>query len=417
MAQSGLCMKLVFAFFMAVALGAQAENWPQLRGPAGAGISSEKGLPIKWTAKDYAWQIKLPGVGHSSPVVWGDRVIVTSAAEKGERRFIESYQVATGKLVWSDELGGATHPKHALNSYASATPATDGKRVFTSWGDHDEFFMAAHDFKTGKELWRRQLGVSLSDDGHGTAVSPVLFEDLVIILNEHATSPGYIAALDQATGKVLWKIDRKINKMTYSTPILVEHGGQTQLINACLDDGLMGLDPRSGKILWTTPNTYTLRTVAMPVYWQGHVFGSCGGGGKGKLMTAVKLGGKGKVTETHVAWERRRSLPYVPTPIAYGDHLYLWLDNGIVVCVDAKTGAEQWNERVGRGDFSSSPLCIDGKIYCSSRTGEFTVIKASPKYELLGRSQLGESTHATPAVSNGRLFLRGFRTLYCLDAK
>ena len=134
-------------------------------------------------------------------------------------------------------------------------------------------------------------------------------------------------------------------------------------------------------------------------------------------MTAVKLGGKGKVTETHVAWERRRSLPYVPTPIAYGDHLYLWLDNGIVVCVDAKTGAEQWNERVGRGDFSSSPLCIDGKIYCSSRTGEFTVIKASPKYELLGRSQLGESTHATPAVSNGRLFLRGFRTLYCLEAK
>ena len=194
---------------------------------AGAGISSEKGLPIKWTAKDYAWQIKLPGVGHSSPVVWGDRVIVTSAAEKGERRFIESYQVATGKLVWSDELGGATHPKHALNSYASATPATDGKRVFTSWGDHDEFFMAAHDFKTGKELWRRQLGVSLSDDGHGTAVSPVLFEDLVIILNEHDTSPGYIAALDQATGKVLWKLDRKINTMTYSTPILVEHGGQT----------------------------------------------------------------------------------------------------------------------------------------------------------------------------------------------
>ena len=410
-------MKLVLAILMAVVFEVQAENWPQLRGPNGAGISTEKGLPLQWAAKDYAWKIKLPGIGHSSPIVWNDRVIVTSATNKGAQRYIDCYSAATGKPVWRKTLEGITHPKHALNSFASATPATDGKRVFVSWGDNDEFFMVAHDFETGKELWRTQLGVSLSGDGHGTAVSPVLFEDLVIILNEHDTSLGYIAALDQATGKVRWKIDRKINKMTYSTPILVEDGGQTQLINACLDDGLMGLNPRTGKILWTTPDTFTLRTVAMPVYWQGHVFGSCGGGGKGKLMTAVKLGGKGKVTETHVAWERKRSLPYVPTPIAYGDHLYLWLDNGIVICVDAKTGAEQWNERVGRGDFSSSPVCIDGKIYCSSRTGEFTVVDASPQFKIRGRSQLGEQTHATPAVSNGRMFIRGFEHLYCLEAK
>ncbi len=410
-------MKVVLAILMAVVFKVQAENWPQLRGANGAGISTEKGLPLQWAAKDYAWKIKLPGIGHSSPIVWSDRVIVTSAANKGAQRYINCYSAATGQPVWRKTLGGITHPKHALNSFASATPATDGKRVFVSWGDNDEFFMVAHDFETGKELWRTQLGVSLSGDGHGTAVSPVLFEDLVIILNEHDTSLGYIAALDQATGKVRWKIDRKINKMTYSTPILVENGGQTQLINACLDDGLMGLNPRTGKILWRTPDTFTLRTVAMPVYWKGHVFGSCGGGGKGKLMTAVKLGGQGNVTKTHVAWERKRSLPYVPTPIAYGDYLYLWLDNGIVVCVDAKTGAEQWNERVGRGDFSSSPVCIDGKIYCSSRTGEFTVVDASPQFKIRGRSQLGEQTHATPAVSNGRMFIRGFEHLYCLEAK
>tara|TARA_B100001123_G_scaffold337630_1_gene382007 strand:+ start:1633 stop:2865 length:1233 start_codon:yes stop_codon:yes gene_type:complete len=410
-------MKKYFSLLFIVASLVHAENWPQLRGPNGAGISAEKGIPIKWTAKDYAWGVKLPGIGHSSPIVWEDHVIVTSAANKGEKRFIQCFEAATGKPVWMEQLGGATHRKHALNSYASATPVTDGKRVFTSWGDNEEFFMVARDFKTGKELWQKQLGASISEQGHGTGVSPILFEDLVIILNEHDTSLGYIAALDQLTGKVRWKIDRKIKKMTYSTPILVEHDGQTQLINACLDDGLMGLDPHDGKILWTTPGTFDLRTVAMPVYWKGHVYGSCGGGGKGKLMTAVKLGGKGKVTGTHVAWERRRSLPYVPTPIAYGDHLYLWLDNGIVICVNPKTGEEVWNERVGRGDFSSSPVCVDGKIYCSSRTGEFTVIKAGPKYELLGRSQLGESTHATPAISNGRMFLRGFEKLYCLEAK
>ena len=408
--------KILFFLVLSVAL-LPAENWAQFRGPNGAGISTQKGIPIKWTAKDYKWQVKLPGIGHSSPIVWEDRVIVTSAANKGEKRFIECYHTKTGKFIWSNELSGAPHPKHGLNSFASATPVTDGKRVYVSWGDNDEYFIVAHDFKNGKELWRTQLGASLSKHGHGTAVSPVLFEDLIIILNEQDTGTGYIAALDQATGKERWKIERKIEIMTYATPIIIEVKGEPQLINSCLDDGLMGINPRTGKVLWNTPGNFDLRTVAMPVYWNGIVYGSCGGGGKGKLMLAVKVGGKGNVSQTHIAWKRQRSLPYVPTPIVYGEHIYLWLDNGIVICANARTGEEVWNERVGRGDFSSSPVCIDGKIYCSSRTGEFTVIKASPKYELLGRSQLGEATHATPAVSNGRMFLRGFEHLYCLQAK
>jgi hypothetical protein len=410
-------MKKILFFLLLSAVLLPAENWPQFRGPNGAGISTQKGVPIKWTAKDYVWQVNLPGIGHSSPIVWEDRVIVTSAANKGEKRFIECYRADTGKPLWSEELGGNTHPKHGLNSFASSTPVTDGKRVYVSWGDNDEYFIVAHDFKSGAEKWRTQLKPSLSKHGHGTAVSPVLFEDLVIILNEQDTGPGYIAALDKATGKERWKIERKIEIMTYATPIIIEVKGEPQLINSCLDDGLMGINPRNGKVLWSTPGNFDLRTVAMPVHWKGIVYGSCGGGGKGKLMLAVKVGGKGNVTGTHIAWKRQRSLPYVPTPIVYDDHIYMWLDNGIVICADPKTGEEVWNERVGRGDFSSSPVCIDGKIYCSSRTGEFTVIKASPKYELLGRSQLGEATHATPAISNGRMFLRGFENLYCLKAQ
>jgi outer membrane protein assembly factor BamB len=410
-------MKKILSFLLLSAFVAQAENWAQLRGPDGRGISCDKGIPVKWTAKDYAWQVKLPGKGHSSPVVWGDMVLVTSAARGGERRALQAFEAATGKEIWTEHLGGNTHPKHALNSYASATPCTDGKLVYVAWGDNDEYFMVAHDLKTGKEKWRKQLPPSLSKHGHGTATSPVLFEDLVIILNEHDTGPGYIAALDKATGKERWKIARKIEIMTYATPIIIEVKGEPVLINSCLDDGLMGINPRNGKVLWSTPGNFDLRTVAMPVHWNGIVYGSCGGGGRGTQMLAVKVGGKGNVTETHIAWKRQKSLPYVPTPIVYGDHLYMWLDNGIVICADPKTGREIWNERVGRGDFSSSPVCIDGKIYCSSRTGEFTVIKASPKYELLGRSQLGEATHATPAVSNGRMFLRGFAKLYCLEAK
>ena len=395
----------------------QAENWAQFRGPNGAGLSAEKGLPVKWTAKDYKWQVELPGIGHSSPIVWEDRVIVTSAVNKGEKRFIECYHADTGKPVWSKELGGATHPKHGLNSFASSTPVTDGKMVYVSWGDNDEYFIVAHDFKSGAEKWRTQLKLSLSKHGHGTATSPILFEDLVILLNEHDTGPGYIVALDKATGKERWKIARKIEIMTYATPIIIEVKGEPVLINSCLDDGLMGINPRNGKVLWSTPGNFDLRTVAMPVHWKGIVYGSCGGGGRGTQMLAVKVGGKGNVTETHIAWKRQKSLPYVPTPIVYGDHLYMWLDNGIVICADPKTGREIWNERVGRGDFSSSPVCIDGKIYCSSRTGEFTVMDASPKFKVHGSSQLGEKTHATPAVSNGRMFIRGFEHLFCLEAK
>jgi outer membrane protein assembly factor BamB len=410
-------MKKILSFVLMSAAMLQAENWAQFRGPNGAGLSAEKGLPVKWTAKDYKWQVELPGIGHSSPVVWEDRVIITSAVNKGEKRFIECYHADTGKPVWSKELGGATHPKHGLNSFASSTPVTDGKMVYVSWGDNDEYFIVAHDFKSGAEKWRTQLKPSLSKHGHGTATSPILFEDLVILLNEHDTGPGYIVALDKATGKERWKIARKIEIMTYATPIIIEVKGEPVLINSCLDDGLMGINPRNGKVLWSTPGNFDLRTVAMPVHWKGIVYGSCGGGGRGTQMLAVKVGGKGNVTETHIAWKRQKSLPYVPTPIVYGDHLYMWLDNGIVICADPKTGREIWNERVGRGDFSSSPVCIDGKIYCSSRTGEFTVMDASPKFKVHGSSQLGEKTHATPAVSNGRMFIRGFEHLFCLEAK
>ena len=410
-------MKKISLYLLLAALAVQAENWPQLRGPGGRGISNDKGFPVKWTTKNYAWKMKLPGIGHSSPVVWGNTVLITSSARAGERRVLQAFDVGTGKEQWSAQLGGNTHPKHALNSYASATPATDSKLVYVAWGDNDEYFLVSHDIRNGKEKWRKQLEPSLSKHGHGTGTSPVIFEDLVILLNEHDTGLGYIVALDKTTGKERWKIARKIEIMTYATPIIIEVKGKPVLINSCLDDGMMGINPRTGKVLWSTPGNFDLRTVAMPVHWKDIVYGSCGGGGKGKLMLAVKVGGKGNVSETHIAWKRQRSLPYVPTPIVYGDYIYMWLDNGIVICANPKTGEEVWNERVGRGDFSSSPVCIDGKIYCSSRTGEFTVIKASPKYELLGVSQLGEKTHATPAVSNGRMFIRGFEHLYCLEAK
>ena len=415
--QPSLGMKKILPLFLLSAAILQAENWPQFRGPNGAGISAQKGLPVTWGAKDYTWKVKLPGIGHSSPVVWGDTVLVTSAAQAGEKRALQAFVASTGKLLWTKHLGGVTHPKHALNSYASATPCTDGQLVFVAWGDNDEYFVVAHDLKTGMEKWRAQLPPSLSKHGHGTATSPILFEDSVILLNEHDTGPGYIVALNKNTGKQQWLLKRKIEIMTYATPIIIDVNGAPQLINSCLDDGLMGIDPRKGKVLWSTPGQFDLRTVATPVHWNGLVYGSCGGGGKGKLMLAVKVGGKGNVSETHIAWQRKRSLPYVPSPIIYKDHIYMWLDNGIVVCANPKTGEEIWDERVGRGDFSSSPVCIDGKIYCSSRSGEFTVVDASPEFKIRGRSLLGEQTHATPAVSNGRMFIRGFEHLFCLEVK
>ncbi|MBI3461988.1 MAG: PQQ-binding-like beta-propeller repeat protein [Planctomycetes bacterium] len=416
--RTGVVFLCALAWLALSTRAAHAENWPRFRGPNGAGISSENGFPATWSDGDYAWKTELPGVGHSSPCVWEDHVFLTSAEDKGRIRIVLDVSASTGKIRWIHRLDSKTYKINNRNSYASATPATDGKRVYVTFGNEREYLLLAYDFE-GNQLWKYDLGPFISQ--HGAAISPIVFEDLVILGNDQ-DAKSFIVAVDSSTGKPRWKVDRNEKQRetatAYATPILIQgEGGKRELIFTSLADGFTSYDPRTGAFNWRA-DLFPARTCGSPVFGHGLLYATCGGGGNGKLLLAVRPGGQGDLGESCIAWERAKELPYVPTPVLTGDHIYLWCDNGVVSCVEAKTGKNIWTERIERtSKFSGSPICVDGKLYCVSEEGEVIVLAARPdSFQLLGRTSLGEGSHATPAVSNGSMFIRGFEHLFCLGA-
>lgn len=415
---------------------ARAEDWPRFRGPNGTGISDEKGLPVTWSDGDYLWKTKLPGIGHSSPCVWGDHVFLTSAEDDGRKRHVLDVSASTGKIRWQWSCDSNSYKIHRLSSYASATPATDGKRVYVPISKEDaaepdpnakaapntltspnsEYALLAFDF-SGNLLWKCPIGTYESQHGSGT--SPIVFEDLVILGNDQ-DGPSSLVGIDAATGKIRWRAERNESQYDqatcYGTPFLVPHeDGTTELIITSRGDGFTSYNPRTGELNWRA-KIIPDRVVGSPVFGHGMVFGASGGGGDGHFLGAVRLGGKGELQENFLAWKRTTKLPYVPTPVLYGDYLYLWGDKGVVSCLHATTGKELWTNRVP-GEFSGSPICIDGKLYCVTQDGEVVVVAASPEFKLIARTPLGEGSHATPAVANGRMFIRGFDHLFCVGAE
>jgi outer membrane protein assembly factor BamB len=412
---------------------AGAENWPRFRGPNGSGVSDEKGFPVTWSDGDYLWKTKLPGLGHSSPCVWDDHVILTAAANDGRSRFVLDLSASTGKIRWQWSTESATYNIHRLSSFASATPTTDGRRVYvpisreealepdpmaspeTLGGPNSEYALYAFDFN-GALLWKCVIGPYESQ--HGSGASPIIFRDLVIIGNDQ-DGRSSLVAVETETGKIRWKVNRNDSQVQqatcYATPFLVTHdGGRAELIITSRADGFTSYDPETGDLNWRA-KIIPDRVVASPVFGHGMVFALSGGGGEGHFLGAVRLGGHGEIGDKFVAWTRSTKLPYVPTPVLYGDHLFLWGDKGVVSCLNAKTGKEVWSNRVP-GEYSGSPVCVDGKIYCMTQSGDVVVIDAGPEFRVLGRTSLGEGTHATPAIANGRMFLRGFEHLFCLEA-
>jgi len=404
---------LVVLLVLSSAPGAAAENWARFRGPGGAGISHDKGLPVTWTDKDYRWKTALPGLGHSSVCVWDNQLFVTSALDSGRQRLVFSLDSKSGKILWSDKLASRTHSKHQLNSFASATPASDGRRVYVLFSTNEDTVVRAYDFK-GQRLWQADVGPFHNKHGHGCGTSPIVWQDTVIVASQH-DGPSSIVGLDAATGKLRWKSDRQVRLTAHSTPVVLERKNKTpQLFFSNTGDGIGSIDPRNGNVLWRA-NLFTTRAVNSPVIAGNLVLAIAGGGGKGKQMAAIPVDQSGEVASDKVAWTRERNLPYVPTPLAFGNHLYFWADNGVVTCLESATGKDVWMQRVG-GKYWASPICVDGKIYNITDKGEVVVLASGAKYQLLGRTQLGEPVHSTPAVSQGRMFLRTFKHLYCLEA-
>lgn len=399
---AALRLVLSFALCLAVVPVAWSETWPRFRGPNGAGQSDAKNIPTEWTTEDVLWRIELPGVGHASPVVWDDRLIVTSGDPKDATRYVLCRSAKDGTELWRRTFPSRFHPVHSRNSFASSTPATDGQRVYVMWATPEQYQIVALDLKDGSDVWQRDLGPLRTQHGFGT--SPIVIDGQVITTNEQLGT-SFVVALDAKTGRDRWRCPRKsIGTSAYSVPcVWSPANAPEQLIVHSTAHGVSSLDPKTGKENWSL-DLFRKRCVGSPVIGGGLIFGSSGSGGNGKSMVAVRPG-DGRETPPELAYEITESAPYVVTPVVYGDLLFLWHDRGIVSCHDLATGTVHWRKRVG-GNFSGSPVRVGSFLYCISDAGEVVVLAASKKYRLVARNDLGEPSRATPAVADGRMFLR-----------
>jgi len=402
---------VAIAFWLALVLNSTAQEWTRFRGPNGTGISAAKTIPTTWSEADFNWKVALPGDGHSSPVLWGEKVFVTSCAEKRGTFFVHCLNANDGKMTWQKEFPIAPFQHNDLNTLASSTPAADAERVYTCRTETAHHTLMALDHR-GEKIWERDLGTFSAQ--HGAGMSPIIYEDKVILGNEQ-DGESFLIAVDARTGETRWKTVRKTKVAAYSTPCVFQPvGGKPALIFNSQAHGISALAPDTGKVIWEFPQAFDKRSVSSPVIAGNLLIGSCGSGGGGNYVVAVRPGDASKQPER--AWEVRRSAPYVPTSVCVGDWLYLWSEAGIVSLVHAATGEVKWQERVG-GNFYSSPVCVDGRLFCVSTSGEVDVLAASEKFEVLARNQVGEVTHSTPAVAGGRMYIHTKQHLLSVGGK
>jgi hypothetical protein len=392
---------------------ASASNWPRFRGDNGAGLAADKDVPVEWNGSGVLWKTPLPGVGNSSPVVWGQRVFLQSASTDGKERLLLCLNAADGKVLWTRSVPGSPARTHPLNSLASSTPATDGERVYVMFWDGQDILLYAYDFD-GTLLWKRDLGRFTSQHGAGT--SPMVHDGKVFLANDHDDAAA-VVALGARTGKTLWQAERRPFRACYSTPFVQEKpGGGTELV-VCSTTAITAYDPETGRENWTWNWTFTskraLRTTSSPVAGPGMIFASSGDGSGDRHMVALKLQANGGNAKPSLAWQNKRDFPYVPTMLVWGDHVYAVNDAGVASCHVARTGAAVWTERLG-GSMRASPILVNGKVYAVSEQGDVYVFPAAPSFRLLAKNAVGEPVSATPAVADNRLFIRGKTHLFCI---
>jgi outer membrane protein assembly factor BamB len=420
-------------------------NWAQWRGPDSQGISNEKNLPTEWSeTKNVLWKTPLPGLGFSSPIIWDKKVFLTTAIEGGpapadhkpakhmlgDKEFshpdwtgsdkIHTFKVFcldrdTGKVVWerTSYEGPVYDYRHRRGTYAAPTPVTDGKNVYVYFGSEGFY---CYDF-AGKLVWKKSLG-GIATMGMGVGTSPVLYENLVILLcdQEFDGTLSFMTALDKKTGNEVWRVKRPVQS-SWATPVIVRTPERAEMVVSG-NEFLISYDPATGKELWRATGLHS-HAIATPVVGHGLVILSSGF--PSKTIVAIRLGGSGNLDGTdRIVWRYNKGTSYVPSPILYGDYVYLMSDAGILTCLNAKTGEvvyEGGRVPIATKFYGASPVAFDGKILLTCDDGDTFVIKAGPKHEVLATNSIGEPSRTSIAIADGKLFLRGEKSLFCIANK
>ncbi len=411
-----LCWLTVFS-----AVGLQtstAENWPGFRGPTRQGISNEKGLPTQWSeSSNIVWKTPIPGDGWSSPIVFDDHVFVTTATEEGASYRLLCLDRKTGAILWDKEiLRQKPGHKQGFNSYASSTPVTDGKNVYIVAFDGSIAAVSTE----GDTVWMYRDFEYFSE--HGLGVSPILYKDLLIVAFDPSSSgpdpklgwqkpwdKAVILALDKNTGKVRWEGKRGMSRIAHVSPQILSYNRKDQLISSA-GDAIQGFDLATGERIWTvsSPGEGVVPSV---VVGEDLIFTASGFGAS--AIRVVRAGGKGDVTETHIAWESPDDVPKIPSMLYVKPYLYLVTEAGVAKCLKAATGEVIWRERLD-GRYSASPVWADGKIYFLSEKGTTTVITDGAEFKVLAENELNETCKASPAISQGNIFIRSEKNIYCI---
>ena len=418
---------MVAVVFSVVSSSVLAENWPCWRGPRGDGTSLEQRVPTVWngmTGQNISWKTEVPGVGHSSPIVWGDRIFLVTCLEDSQERVLLCLDRNSGKTIWQQTVvKSILETKHRLNSYASGTPATDGETVYVTFlvvDGHEvpaknvgkerpvtpgEIFAAAYDFK-GRQQWVAKIGSFTSV--HGFCSSPVVFEDLLIINGDH-DGDSYVAALNRHTGEAVWRTPRDEKTRSYCTPLIRTINGRTQMVMSG-SKRVVSLDPGTGKRIWQIEGP-TEQFVASMVF-DGTRFYMAAGFPTHHVM-GIRPDGIGNVSDTHVVWHSKQAACYVPSPVVVGRYLFVADDRGTANCFDTDSGDRIWQARVGN-HFSASLVTANGLVYFTADDGTTKVVRPGAKLDVVQENMLGEYTFASPAISDDQLFIRGEKHLYAI---
>lgn len=410
LARTCIPVSLTLTMLLASPQALKSENWPQWRGPRLDGQSLDSGYPTAPAASDIQWRTEVEGQGHASPIVWQDSIFLATANADTQERLLLRMERGTGRLIWrTSVLKSPMEGKHRLNSHASSTPATDGKHIYTAFLDGDQAVLSAHDFK-GRLQWQKRLGPFASK--HGFCSSPILFENQVIVNADH-DGPGYMVSVDGETGREIWRTQRPNQTRSYCVPIIVEAAGRTQMLlsgSKCV----ASYNPRDGRLIWIMDGP-TEQFVASLVHDVTSGLMLMSGGFPEHHLLAIRPDALGVADDSSIAWRTNKGVAYVPSPVCAKGRLFIVSDSGIGHAFEASTGKLIWEERLR--EHHASLVHAADKIWMINDFGMLRVLSPAPTPRVEAELELGAKVFASPAFSEGQIFVRTENQLLCLGRR